>query len=485
MFNDFKNLHFDVTKRKIGKLFDIFQRLGLSSLEERYKLLLEKFNLLTEQLDSLSNHIILKQEENPNWPIIIPPTPPAPGMLPDLAIISMIPTVYTRYVNFKITIQNIGTIVSPASSVDVIVPNIFSRSLLIPALEPNEQYSINTQHSFSDTGEPLSITGLAEVNPLHLFTESNYNNNQYSVPAIIKSEYVLSPSLRYVILHAHNPEVIELGYFAPSGNPIVYIVGSSTDTFSTPSFLSQHAVYQQLSSFNISSLYHAYCEWNGITVDLGMIEILPGKVTELFFTFPRIQTNISWDYDGTALLDNYINPISGGVLTDFSLTSPLAALSYRETGFFYATGYGTFNFDINMEDFIMQIRAVRTGGLGTIATYVGQYGAFPPVDQEILINIPVQSFNTWWCQALLVGTYPGITLNGASILSGKDMSVPDPYYSLQTLPANIEYTAMRFWIGGNVSTTNDNADISKDYTGSIFNGFKFSSIPYDLLNGGF
>ena len=266
MFNDFKFLSFDATKQKILKLKEIFDRLSLSSLEKR---LIELENV---KLDTDLTF------EPTTAPII-----PEPTDLPDLALVSISSTLYTNYINFEITIQNIGTVASTETTLNEIVTTVFSNSVIVPALEPEETFVTNIQHSFNPAGPLVNHTLLAEVNPTHSLIETTYSNNSGYATVIANQNWPGGPGEppggpgeppggpgepggnpgdpgypnTYVIVHVHNPEGKELG-------GLVNIGGT---TFSGPTHISQHGVRLSIApgNKNVSATY------NGLTVNMLLI----------------------------------------------------------------------------------------------------------------------------------------------------------------------------------------------------------------------
>ena len=232
MFNDFKFLSLDATKQKILRLKDIFDRLNLSSLEKR---LIELENVLS--VPSLT------------FEPTITPIIPEPTDLPDLAIINITSTLYTNYINFEITIQNIGTVVSTETTLNEIVVSVFSNSVIVPALEPEETFVTNVQHFFNPDGLLVNYTLLVEINPNRSLIETTYLNNSGSATVIANQNWPGTPGTpgvpgtppepglnSYAIVHAHNPEGKELAQFWSC----VHLSG----LLQTPSVLSKHGVRQ-------------------------------------------------------------------------------------------------------------------------------------------------------------------------------------------------------------------------------------------------
>lgn len=291
MLNDFKLLSFDKVTHKLQRLKDIFDRLTLSPFEERLKELSLNFDIIDTLVLNLSNEVSKKQEENPNWPgpnpLIPPVPPPTPTLLPDLAIISIVLTVFSYFTNVAITIKNIGTKISPSTTLKMIIPDVIDRNINVPVLEIGDSITINTQHSYDPDGEEMQTTFLTEVNPDRTFTEISYSNNKSSTPMLIKSQWEPDGNT-YIILHAHTPEGLEIGsYF----NYATIKIG--TYTFHSSTDINNHG---SRILFNYPGIYSCQAIFNGITVDLGNIEIISNTTTTLIFDFPRTITDLTFNY---------------------------------------------------------------------------------------------------------------------------------------------------------------------------------------------
>ena len=393
MFNDFKILNFKVTKQKIAKLFDIFKRLGLSSLEERCNGLNTNLDLINTKLLSLTESVTKKIEANPHWPSITPPIVPEEPTPPESTII-------------------------------------------IEPIYPPDGY-------------------------------------------------------RYLIIHAHNPERFEIGPLDVSMLPTLYL--NNIGFCNSPALLNQHNKKIFINEF-IYGLppYSFKCVFNGITVDLGFIDIPINSVAIITCVFPRTDAPLEINYTCDASLTDFPNFFGSPTYEDYTNTSstfPLQAISAKYHHPFQQTlGYGQLSSYLNLEAFYMMLSATVTNSIGYLRTKRGIY--FNDIIPDILINIPIQSFTNWYCQSLKSDKYPHLQLRtittGYTVISGNFTS-----YQIERISANQTYITAKFQ-----SRTDwplqAYADIStgwvdtKIISGTLLNGgFKMSSIPYDLIGNAF
>jgi len=86
MFNDFKNLHYESTTEKLRKLKDIFCRLNLSALEQKYADLLAKINSIELKVAEFQFFYASRRDPHvpygPGIPPVLPPLPVAPEIPP-------------------------------------------------------------------------------------------------------------------------------------------------------------------------------------------------------------------------------------------------------------------------------------------------------------------------------------------------------------------------------------------------------------------
>ena len=313
MFNDFKILSYKNTKQKISKLKDIFDRLNLSALEERLENLLNGKNTLDNKISALKvpsqpgepgdpgdqgepgEPSDLGEPGDPRNPP--PPLPPPIVNLPDLTILSINTSLQTNYINFKITVKNVGLAISAATTLTELIPELLSNSVGIPSLAPEETFTTNVQYSFDPSGTIETKTFLTEVNPSRSLIESSYSNNSDSVTVEVKRNYIPDGN-SYYILHAHIPEGKEVGsikfrqaYYNPDiplrETPYSYpgyysIDNPNPQAIQTSTSIGSHGVRSIISA----GLHTFRCQFNNITLTQ-VVNCLPNTTTTIIFTFPR------------------------------------------------------------------------------------------------------------------------------------------------------------------------------------------------------
>jgi hypothetical protein len=479
MFNDFKNLTYKTTKQKISKLKDIFDRLNLSSLEER-------LNTLSNLQESLE----IKRASKAIITSINPGIPENPSDLADLIILSINTSLQPNYINFEITIKNIGTIASSTTLLNEIIPDLLNNTVSVPILESEETFTTNIQFSFDPTGTPVTKTFLTEVNPLRSLLENSYSNNSMSSIVEVKSEYV--PDINtYVILHAHNPEGKEIVPLSPISESLKFKFYGGDDCFLKYfEILPIGGIENHGGRWVIQAGHYdkIECYYNGITIDLGPYYLQPHTTSQIVATFTRYNMPLSLDYSGNSgNMNNFIIPAGFYLQTPPCNTSPIFAIcqAYDEQlsqPSIY--GYGTFEFYLNDFGFMANLEA------RWLSNPPGKFPFYQTIASEadVPISIPTQTaFHYWISQSKVIGKYPSISLiNQSGGSSDLIMSSPNIYRNL-SLPANVSYNALRTDISVHSLYTSI-ANMSTPVSTKLAEGtliWKASSIPYDLAGTSF
>jgi hypothetical protein len=488
MFNDFKNLSFDVTKHTIQKLKDIFDRLNLSDLERRYINLNNKLISLDNQTKSLSEYT------NEHYPPPPPPPPPPTEFLPDLAIINIVPTTYTNYVNFEIEIQNVGIAISPSTTLsENLIGGGLSNSVAVPSLAPGGSFTTNVQYSFDPSGATETKTFSAEVNPSHSFNEVSFGNNGMMIPVQVKTAYSdpydpYDPDgiyHTYIIFHAHNSEGKEVGSVGGGRALFNYTNGAKA----SPTFFNQHATRQNV----IPGTYSCTATWNGMVVNLGLITFNPYSTTSIIVTFPRTQINSS------SLYPSIINV--GGKTSSYYTegTQQPNTVLYMSS---YPSGFSPYSDITAVWDFSFSIMSYNYNL--TLSIGDGFQGYFSYVIGQIPISyIPATTdFTVWFVQSNHSG-YPGMKLAYYStpppfFFSPPDYSYffvdADPGIHQNIIPASLAYNML-------ISDSHGGVGIYDDYIWYLITNFTnvipetitgsksilsliISSVPYDLAGTG-
>jgi hypothetical protein len=476
MFGDFKNLSYLVTKNKFRKLKDIFDRLGLSSLEERINRLSSIINSLDTQVQAFEDRIIT-QGHGPLTPPPPPGPPPVvPTNIPDLAIISLTPSVYTNYVNFKIVIQNIGLVNSSSTTLSELIPGLFNNSDSIPSLIPNETIERNIQIPFDPSGTLKNITFLSEVLPV--LNETNTSNNSASTTTTIKTDY-LPDGNTYVIVHLHNPEGKEIGSLTGTTLLIGYESGSLNPAVS----IGTHNIRQLIPSG--THLFTAY--FNGINLSQS-VNCPANQTTIITFIFPRTIADINFSIDDTITYPNTsssflgeVNYSTGGQINTYNI-SWVAHLSANLLSY-------TSNL---ISTIIPTINSIPPVSLSVNARWGHTYNQFLP-NAPIDIDVPIYTqFNRWWVQSKSLGNNFQIFLLDTApypytvtAMIADFMNINDTYLSLPL--SSINYKKMLV-LSPNFLQTNSYIPGLPSNTDTLSGGFSYlfmSSVPYDFEGIGF
>lgn len=310
------------------------------------------------------------------------------------------------------------------------------------------------------------------------------NNLEYQVSATIVNG-------TYIIAHAHSPEGKELGQFhlgeqlgpwsEAINAPKVYI--DNVYKFSTPSIRTNH---EEKHLVNFSGYHNIKCEWNGIIVDLGNVNIIPKQTTTLTFNFPRIEysfnesyflvggyvgggyANFNW-FDINNGVSKLVSSNGTGVLIN---TSNQIAFHGDASISFFRGGWGIY---LNPQNIFGYTTYIYNPNQSVADDY---YYALRPssVAAWVSLNVPAQPFNYWFCdteQTLQNGGYPNVWLDWYykyPLIYGPDI------FQSHMIPA-IADTNLLLFKGPSTSVTSPNS-LSKN--GTFRDLLTLSSIPRDL-----
>lgn len=465
MFNDFKVLNYNTTNNKIRKIKELLDRLDLATdeLETRYFDLNNTYNgldRLVQELKPFLDEVKRRQEE---------PTP-EPTNLPDLLIDSIIPTLYSNYINLEITIKNQGSVASSATTLNTVIPSLRNYSNPIPALEPEETFITNIQYSFDPAGTDENKEGVSTVNPNHSFDELNFNNNTQDFLMEVKSPY----SGAGVIVHLHNPEGKEINSIQGMiGNEAKVTIGGYNYTGAKN--LAEHGQKQSL--YGMTGLQTCVATFNGITLT-SQINIPVGETIELIFTFERIDSSLDVTFFQSAsgmALNNQIITIS---------TFPwVVRVSAQDSSY----GIGNINLSASLSSFILNLSTNKPNlsGLSTIVWY-GDF-TYSPNPLYTDINLALQTnFTDWIVQSIPSGYFPGFRLLSLEPIyawyqlpTWRKPDFPLPISRLIKLSAGRNYIGLQSWLS-DIQVSAFSGETSKNLILTGTNQFKMSSVPYDL-----
>lgn len=476
MFNDFKFLSFNSVTHKIRRLKDIFDRLNLSKLEERYNRLLNSLDLLDVKVEEFKKWYQETVTEPPVTPPVIPPTE---ELLPDLIITSIIPTEFDNYINFQITVKNIGDKIASASNLSVSIPDLFNTSVLVPLLGINETFITNAQYSYDPLGDEEGVIAYVTINPSHSVLEKTYANNSSSISCIVHKKYE-PVGKAFVIVHAHNPEGKEIGAIGAYDTDQRYgQIGASYnidgyEVFGhTPIVPSEHG---QLIEVPLGP-QSCVITFNGMTHDFGIIDFQEGMVVELVATFDRI--NAEFDFTRSA--------------------SDTVSINYNEYPHIKTVGSATiykyYNLSGTATTNIVLSKISSSASITTSLTYIPPFtyghivgsGGLPQSQWLSDINIlPQTTFSLWYVQACRIGTYPQIR---AVVESGEGIGEYDMVLNrlgdIAPISAHYHYTKIKTGgpgVSNQILATEGLISKTTTNVGSINVGFYVSSVPYDVAN---
>lgn len=500
MFNDFKLLNYSTSTNKIRKIKDLLDRLDLTNqeLEIRIASLQNSVRLTDRAIQQFKSFYEEVQRRRQ-----IPPTP-TPSNLPDLTITSIIPTLYTNYINLQITIKNIGLTASTATTLDSIIPSLLNYNVPVPALIPNTEFITNIQYSFDPSGTSEQKTFSSTVNPTHIIQESNFINNSLSAQIQIKSFY--SPDANtYFIVHLHNPEGKEINSITGVtglGNPFAPATFRITDGFlpltDGAKNLSEHGIRHQTIIPGPYFNEFLIAQFNGIEIQIP-VDIIPGTTTEVIFTFERIESFLEFNY-------NYITQDSGStnipIIRD--IYNPHIPW-YTRTKIEIGHGFGgnvsgswsaLSSYKLNIQHFEQDFFAqCFVNGIKPSFDILCTAGFdIPIIDYNIDINIiPQISFNKWCIQNNIIGEFQ-ILLVLDSLNNQYSLSTNTTGSQVFSLLANKNYNKLSAF--NNFFTEADrgihiNSGSNSPYIISLSDtkqahlegnsNLKISSVPYDLL----
>jgi len=194
-YNDFKFLNYNKTNHKIKKLRDLVDR--LYGDYEYKKILLDGINLRIKTLIPT--------------PTITPPV----ENLPDLVVLDITSIDRGHYLEFTITVKNIGDVATEDSCILKVNIEDLELELNVPILDVNASAECYASYPYdAEAGNTYSLAVNAEVDSDNIIAELNESNNSLTENFTIKEGYNISG----IIVHIHIPEGYEYGVY--SGYPM-------------------------------------------------------------------------------------------------------------------------------------------------------------------------------------------------------------------------------------------------------------------------
>ena len=481
MFEDFLNLNYWKTNNKLRKIRELLNRIDAPSIERALPKINNSLYSANTIIEGLSYGVYRKNLEEEEE---------VETNLPDLTIKNIITTDYGHYVDFAITVQNIGKEVAGANILNVVIPDVSNVDLDVPSLEINETVVLYHQYSFDSNGTEKQKIIIASADSKNSVEESNERNNSKIGQATVKnilspetgawSQYIPPVGKAYIITHLHNPEGKEIGS----------ISGVSGVTVS-PGIIATNKATHGIPTVVVPGYHNIIATFNGITLNQE-INIENGQTIEIFFIFPRTISEIDWGVN-QSYNDTLSIPESGRGIVYYS--SELNPLLLERDIFIRATSgaSGSFvdSFDLTLSKYIFSLAVVQQWNVT---------GGVPPYPQfwrnEINFNEPfyippttigtysfsTSNFNNWYSQSKRIsGGYFKIKLG--SIILVDYIPIGETY--LNKFSANLSNTPIiiydfSFEFEGGYGSPLSSRSGSKEWNNNGKMEFKMSSIPYDM-----
>jgi len=183
-YNNFKNLNYKKSNRKLSKLRELINKL-YGDYEYKKKLIED----LNGQLKRIKINIPTVGEE----------------VLADLEVVDIVSVDKEHYLEFAITIKNIGEVATTEETNLILTVGDIEVELMVSVLAVNEEAVRYTSFPYNpDAVDTYSLNVKSEVNEERNIEESNYTNNILEKSFIIKENYGTG-----FISHVHNEEGIE------------------------------------------------------------------------------------------------------------------------------------------------------------------------------------------------------------------------------------------------------------------------------------
>lgn len=495
MYEDFKFLNYFKTAHKIKKIKELIDRLFADTKRK-----LARIDSIEQAIHDLKNRLDnIKIEKN----------------FADLTITSIVPTYYSNWVGFKITVKNMGEVASTVCKLKVDLEEL-SDTLDVPALNVNESIILNFSYPYNPSGTEKLATLTANVDVNNEVMEINEENNIAKLECIIKTD-----NRTGIIVHVHNPEGIEINsikhtcqssyYYQYS--PRIYI----NDTFIHygASNIIEHNNVDILSP----GVYTIKVTYNNM-IQTKTVEVFNNKINTVIFLFNRVECNImNW-------LNNLINrdlyqiqsgsaKVLSGEVVDKSFNDVVnnfeVGTRVRLVGFGSPPTSAEIFYHIesrlifNSNNIIFEARG--NGSLiidyGMVDSWLMAYTQVSPNWLTTFSNLYNTStlFKYYHSQLIFDGFYEDFSLQNdtySQLLFGIYNYRPDDGYVFSAIDASQEITKiksipwqfsdLRTGSIANKSTSNDSIGYI-DWThfdrreGSV-RQVKFSSVPYDVLEMG-
>ena len=301
--------------------------------------------------------------------------------------------------------------------------------------------------------------------------------------ADVTMDDVTLEGVSYIIVHALNPEAIEIASIEGmdqycvgiyDGDTLIGYGAHDNETYNKPIAIS-------------SGAHTVKAVFNGMTESKN-INIAEGNTQQLFFIFSR--TKHIFDYSASASLSdsmswNLLNPHPlNKILQDFSCLRLYIRNGCGESGNSSGNYISKVKYSLDVSNFFAEGSAQITvengeGQLFWNEVFVDGNG------DGIDINIPIQIFNRWYVQTETIGEYPVTNIRGSNhdyTLIAWQQKRCSPMSAKQTYN-KIDFHHPYHIYRSYVSIKDGSGIDSFSVTGTL-NYLKMASVPYDLTGTG-
>ena len=287
-----------------------------------------------------------------------------------------------------------------------------------------------------------------------------------------------------VVIHAHNPEGIEIG-------SITNLMIPSCSVGSCARTLSEHFLPHSISS----GIHAVSASFNRITINYGNVNFLPNTRTIITFTWPRTTQIVTFNHVGSG---NYVGDgTSGGdsFRTPPPPSIPFGYMVIENCGWgWIRRSIGNANYTLTNSAFNANVNwtcnyeFVGGGGI----TYDSNSGGMSIVTRDMWFpfEIPIQQFDSWFIRSKGTGNYPLIVLRETGTPGSTAITNMGGYRTNLMISALVSYDAIKF----NLSTINAWAEMNpwtlemgsmSTSVSATMENLVLLSIPFDIDNVGF
>jgi len=308
-YNNFKNLNYKKSNRKLSKLRELINRL-YGDYEYKKKLIED----LNRQLKRIKINIPTISE----------------GILADLEVSDIVSVDKGHYLEFAITIKNIGEVATTEETNLILTIGDIEVELMVSVLAVNEEAVRYASFPYDpDAVDTYSLNINSEVNEERNIEESDYTNNILEKSFTIKENYQQTG----LIVHAHTSEGIEVGslnsqIIGGTNGFTIYVddvyIGDSAVSYETHNRII-------MTDFGLKNIR---LEGNGIILTKN-VTVIENQITVVYFIANRTLTSVEFveEVDGLYYY-RYLEEV-GGAYMGLQGYSEIPSFSFVDSGFVY------------------------------------------------------------------------------------------------------------------------------------------------------